>query len=101
MAQEENPFSRDHWAPASRGTLGFELALLEAAQFIAAALASGVVGNAAFQYLTSLRRRDGIPKITELKDEVYKALKKVKHKPHVSDSDLRLRTEDLFKDFEQ
>lgn len=72
--------------------------LAEIAAWIATAAASGIVGNAAFAYVDNFRRRFGERRIGELKDRVYKELKRVKRKPHVSDADLRLRVERLFED---
>ncbi len=100
MTQEENPFSRDQWAPPATRSLGLELALIDAAAFIATAMASGLLGNAATQYVNRLRSRNGVSKVAALKTEVLKALKTVKRKPHVSDGDLSNRVEQLFKDID-
>ena len=47
-----------------------------------------------------LQRRFGRDRVAELQEQVYQALKRVKRKPNVSDQDLRLRVEALFRDYE-
>ncbi|HRX70888.1 MAG: hypothetical protein KDJ22_05860 [Candidatus Competibacteraceae bacterium] len=72
----------------------------EIALWLASAVASGVIGTAAYNYLKAVQRRFGRDRVAELQEQVYQALKRVKRKPNVSDQDLRLRVEALFRDYE-
>lgn len=72
----------------------------EIAFWLASAVASGVIGNAAYDYLKAVKRRFGRDRVAELQEQVYQALRQVKRKPNVSDQDLRLRAEALFRDYE-
>jgi len=99
----ENPFTKDHIPPhVSRDdTLGLEPGTcVEIAAWIASAMASGLLGNAFTQYVNELRNRLGQSDVDELKNEVFKAMKKVKRKPGVSDQDLKLRVDKIFRDAE-
>lgn len=99
----DNPFTKDHYSPPTTkdGALGFDpTPLVEIATWIATAMASGLLGNAFTQYVNQLRNRSGQGKVEELKTEVLKAMKRVKKKPAVSDHDLKLRVDEIFKDRE-
>jgi putative addiction module CopG family antidote len=70
--------------------------IVEVAKWLAMAAASGVVGSAAYEVVTSFRRRFGGPRSEELKLKVYDMLQQVKRKPDVSDEELRSRVGKLF-----
>jgi hypothetical protein len=72
----------------------------EIALWLASTVVSGVIGNAAYDYLKAVKRRFGRDRVAELQEQVYRALKQVKRKPNVSDQDLRRRAEALFQDYE-
>lgn len=72
----------------------------EIALWLANIVAGGVIGNAAYDYLKTVKGRFGRDRVAELQEQVYQALKRVKRKPNVSDQDLRLRAEALFRDYE-
>lgn len=95
-----NPFLGEHWPPKVRGTLGIELAVVQAAEFIIQAMAAGAVGGATFEYLKYLRDRHGKRKVLALRDEVKKLAKQIKRKPNVANRDIDLRVDNLFKDYE-
>jgi hypothetical protein len=69
--------------------------LTEVAAFVATAVASGLIGNAAYSLVSGFFRRHGRRRRQELEQAVYEALKRVKRKPGVSDVDLRLRVKQL------
>ncbi len=73
---------------------------IEIALWLANIMAGGVIGNAAYDYLKAVKRRFGRDRVAELQEQVYQALKQIKRKPNVSDQDLRLRAEALFRDYE-
>ena len=60
--------------------------LAEIARWLAEAAAAGVLGNAAFAYLDSFRRRFGERRMDALKDQVYAELRRVKHRPAARDA---------------
>lgn len=68
--------------------------------FIAGSIASGVIGNSAYDFLKAWKKRFGRNKTEELEKAVYDALKRVKRKPNVSNQDLRNRAAKLFQEFE-
>lgn len=72
----------------------------EIAFWLANTVAGGVIGNAAYDYLKAVKRCFGRDRVAELQEQVYQALRQVKRKPSVSDQDLRLRAEALFRDYE-
>ena len=94
--------NKDHPADQLAGTAHepkLDLAnLAEIGAWIAASAASGVIGSATFAYMNSFRRRFDEGRIDKLKTQVYDELKRVKRKPDVSDADLRLRLDRLFRD---
>ncbi|HOB46053.1 MAG TPA: hypothetical protein PKM60_07780 [Zoogloea sp.] len=75
--------------------------LVQIAEWIANAAASGVVGNAAYNALKNLRSRYGKRPVDELKEKVFDELRRVKHKPGVADADLKRRVEQLFADYDK
>ena len=95
---EQNPFAGDHFVGVQKGgTLGLDpLTIVEWANFIALAAVSGVIGNSVFQFLDQWRGRRGKAGVTQLKEEVHKALILVKKKPHVSHADLKRRVDEIF-----
>lgn len=72
----------------------------EIALWLANAVGGGMIGNAAYDYLKAVKRRFGRDRVAELQEQVYRALRQVKREPNVSDQDLRLRAEALFRDYE-
>ncbi len=80
---------------ADLATLG-ELAVM-VASFVATAAAGGVIGNKASSLLDNFRRRHGRSRDQELEEAVFRALRQVKRKPGVADSDLRLRARALLR----
>ena len=82
------------------GTLGFEVTA-DLTMWLASSIASGVLDTAVFESLRGLRRRSGLKKLAELKQDVLRELKRVKRKPNVSHADLELRVDRLFTDVEE
>jgi hypothetical protein len=70
------------------------------AQFVAVSAISGVIGNAAYDTLRSIKRRFGRKQVEELKARVLEALRTVKHESEVSEADLKDRVEAIFRDYE-
>ena len=98
---DKNPLEGDHLLTTRGGELGFGLATLVTwANFIALAAASGVIGNATFQFLAQWRQRHGKSGVEDLHSEILQALKKVKRKPGVSNEDLRRRVDEIIKKHE-
>ncbi len=96
----DNPIDRD--VPNDEGHLAVDLgSLAEVAAFVATAVASGVIGNAAFSLVTSFYRRHGQRRRQELEQEIFTTLKRVKRKPGVSNADLRLRAEELLRKIDE
>ncbi len=97
MAEDRDPASKKpRSAPDGREPALDLAALPEIAAWIAVAAASGVIGNAVYDYLNAFLRRFGRRRLDGLEEQVFQELKRVKRKPHVSDADLRLRVEHLF-----
>lgn len=71
---------------------------VEIARWLAEILASGIVGNMAYDALKNVRRRYGARRVDELKTRVLDEMRRVKRKPGVSDADLQLRVDRLFAD---
>lgn len=65
-----------------------------------AAGVTGVIGNAAYDTLKSIKRRFGRSRVRELEERVYQELRRVKRKPGVADRDLRNRAAEIFRDYE-
>ncbi len=72
--------------------------LPEIARWVAEIMASGIVGNMAYDVLKNIRRRYGARRVDDLKTRVLEELRRVKRKPGVSDADLQLRVDHLFAD---
>ncbi len=72
--------------------------LPEIARWMAEIMASGIVGNMAYDVLKNIRRRYGLSRVRDLKAKVLEELQRVKRKPGVSDADLRLRVDRVFAD---
>lgn len=73
---------------------------VEIARWLAEILASGIVGNMAYDALKNLRSRYGARRVNDLKARVLDEMRRVKRKPGVSDADLQLRVDRLFADHE-
>jgi len=74
--------------------------LAEIAAWIATSAASGIIGNAAFSYVDSFRRRYGRRRMAELRERVNDALQQVKAQLDVEEDELRRRLERLFEERE-
>ena len=72
--------------------------LPEIARWMAEIMASGIVGNMAYDVLKNIRSRYGARRVDDLKRRVLDELRRVKRKPGVSDADLQLRVDRLFAD---
>lgn len=70
--------------------------LQEVAMWVAGAVTTGVVGNASYAVISNLRRQFGNDRVAELEEEVYRLVKQVRGKGHLSNRDLRLRVRELF-----
>lgn len=95
--EENNPFIGDHFQPdGDRQTLGFDLATAQMwADFIVQAAASGLIGNAVYQFLRQWERRRGRDAIEAFRQELHRAVIRVKRKPSVSNEDLRRRMDEI------
>lgn len=74
--------------------------LAEIARWLAEIIASGIVGNMAYDALKNLRSRYGARRVNDLKARVLDEMRRVKRKPGVSDADLQLRVDRLFADYD-
>ena len=72
--------------------------IVEVATWLALAAGSGVVGGAAYDLLTSFKRRFGGSRLRDLESRVYEALQEVQRDPDVSDEELRSRVRKLFEE---
>ncbi len=74
--------------------------LAEIARWLAEIIASGIVGNMAYDALKNLRSRYDARRVDDLKARVLDEMRRVKRKPGVSDADLQLRVDRLFADYD-
>ncbi len=74
--------------------------LIEVAQWILIAVTSGVIGNAAYDLLKSVKRRFGQPRLRELEDKVNREIDELAENPDVTKEEIRMRVRALFGRYE-
>lgn len=94
---EEEGAGPDPELAAEEPHLGDLSSVAEVAQWLLAAVGTGVVGNTAFQVLLAVRNRFGQDRVGEVEARVLKLVKEQRGKSkHLSNKDLELRVKEIF-----